>query len=170
MHKILQLSITWMARAVCLRAQCCGWLCRLCGRRSDPTALSAKWEAAAAQAEQNALGQEYKGVVNDADDDGGYGSEDSEAMGELLVHADRQRRAARHASRSTRGYGAADADMRGQSTGAQQLEAQLAGEAAAREVLLWAGVALADIETVADIATADFLTPQARSVYGQDQD
>jgi len=144
---------------------CCGVCARFCcvgGRERDGAhaSVEARWAVATAAAERHPLGADYRGVVNDADDDGGYGSEDSEAMAELMVGAGR---AAPQADAA-----AASASRSG--TGRSGTES--AGRAAAMEVLRWSGMSMADVDTVAGLATARFVTPESRAMFehGSDDD
>ncbi|KAA0167252.1 hypothetical protein FNF28_02902 [Cafeteria roenbergensis] len=131
--------------------------------RASEAALAANWAGRAAAADRPAFGADYRGVANDADDDGGYGSEDSEAMAELLVSSGR-RPDDLDDERDDLMAGAAGAT--GDDSGAARRSAEVAGASAAREVLRWAGMSLVDVDAVAGLASAEFVTPKALHIYG----
>lgn len=151
---------------LCRRAVCCGAASGSHTEeeaRSSQAALSANWASRAAAAERPAFGADYRGVANDADDDGGYGSEDSEAMAELLVSSGRRPDDLdddSHDMLNAASSAAAD------DTGAARRSAEVAGASAAREVLRWAGMSLVDVDAVAGLASAEYVTPRAVNLYG----
>ncbi|KAA0151117.1 hypothetical protein FNF27_05648 [Cafeteria roenbergensis] len=54
----------------------------------------------------------------------------------------------------------------GDDSGAARRSAEVAGASAAREVLRWAGMSLVDVDAVAGLASAEFVTPKALHIYG----
>jgi hypothetical protein len=93
------------------------------------------------------------GVFNDADDDGGYGSEDSDAMGELWAGTGATYEVGDEVLQDA---GSKSGKKESPQGWLQVAFARITGREAASEVLRHSGVTLASIDEVAKLASADF--------------